>query len=212
VVRPPLYCIFSALLDFLSLFLVFNLFLVCEVLLKEEENFVFVSSFHGLLKSEHLVAHVVTNLDGFVLVLEFFTRSVFKNGLAHLVCALVFLTPLLVVFNFREEHQLFAVMATYLKYLDKLFQDVRAWSYSKLTRALKRTILLPLGDTPFAEQLPAIVALHGLDWYFKANAANQGVLQLLVHLAVQDSLNVIATGREAIVLRRLGGLTLFFFA
>ena len=49
---------------------------------------------------------------------------------------------------------------------------MRAWSDSKLARALKWTILLPLRNAPLAEQFAAVVALHGFNRNFEANTAD----------------------------------------
>ena len=65
--------------------------------------------------------------------------------------------------NLAEEHQLLTVVAGDLQDLDKLLEYVRAWPHSKLTRALERTVLLPLRDAALAEELPTVVAFHRLD-------------------------------------------------
>ena len=60
-------------LPFVLLFLKF--FFILEILIKEKQDFIFVTIFHGLLKSEHLIAYFITNLYNFVFVLEFFAAS-----------------------------------------------------------------------------------------------------------------------------------------
>jgi len=60
-------------LPFVLLFLKF--FFILEILIKEKQDFIFVTIFHGLLKPEHLIAHFITNLYNFVFVLEFFAAS-----------------------------------------------------------------------------------------------------------------------------------------
>lgn len=84
-------------------------------------------------------------------------------------------------------------MAGYLENLDELFQDVRAWPDSQLTWALEWAALTPFGDATFAEELPAIVALHWVYWDLQTDSANQRIFELLVHLAVEDPLDVITS-------------------
>ena len=63
-----------------------------------------------MLKSEHLVADVITNLNCFVLVLELLSAAVFKDHLALLVGAFVFFTPLFMFLNVGEKNQLLTKM------------------------------------------------------------------------------------------------------
>ena len=59
--------------------------------------------FERLLKTEHLVADIVANLDGdLVLKFEFFAAAVLEDGLALFVRALVLAAPLLVLVNQRK--------------------------------------------------------------------------------------------------------------
>lgn len=117
----------------------------------------------------------------------------FKNHLALLVGAFVFFAPFLVFLNLTEENELFTIVAGNLEDLNKLTQNVRAWPHSELTWALERTALWPLCDAGLTEKFSAIVALHWIDRNFEADSTNQRVFQLLVHLSVHDSLNVIST-------------------
>ena len=70
---------------------------------------------------------------------------------------------------------------------------MRTWSHSQLPRTLKWTVLLPLLNAWFAEQLAAVVALHWVLQNLKADSASQRVLQLLVHNAILNSVKVIAS-------------------
>jgi len=100
-------------------------------------------------------------------------------------------------------------MTADLEDLNELLQNVGARTNSELAWALERTVLLPLGDTSFAKELAAVVALHGFDRYFEADATNQRVLEFLMHLAIKDSLDVVASCCEGgIVLCRFGSLRL----
>lgn len=182
------------LLFFLDLPLlnVFHLLLVGEILFEEKEDLVFVSSLHGLLESKHLITNIITNLDGLVFVLELFSAAVLEDHLALLICTLVFLAPLLVLLDLREEHQLITEMAADLEYLNELLQNMRAWPHPQLARALEWATLGPLSDARLAKELPTVVALHGVDGDLEADAANQRVLEFLMHLAVEDSLDIVA--------------------
>lgn len=162
-----LFLLYFALLN------VFQFFLVGEVLLEEEKDLILVPSLHGLLQPKHLVADVVAHLDSLVFVLELLTTTVFQNHLALLVGAFVLLAPLLVLLDLGEEHQFFTEMAADLKDLDELLQDVRAGAHSQLPRTLERAALWPLSNASLAEELPAVVALHGVDGDLKADATDQ---------------------------------------
>ncbi len=70
---------------------------------------------------------------------------------------------------------------------------MRAWPHSQLPRALKWTILLPLLNAWLAEQLTAVVALHRVSQNLKTYAANERVLQLLMHNAILNPVQVIAS-------------------
>lgn len=99
----------------LQLLLAFKkLFFIGKVLVEEDQDLVLVPRFHGLLQPEHLIADVITYLDGLVLVLELFPTPVLKNHLALFVCTLVLLAPLFVVLDLGEQDELFAVVARYL--------------------------------------------------------------------------------------------------
>jgi len=87
-------------------------------------------------------------------------------------------------------------MTTNLKDLNKFLKNMGTRSYSELTWTLERTVLLPLGNTLFAEEFETVVTFHGLDRYFKADTADQRVFQFLVHLTIKDTLDVITTRRE----------------
>ena len=76
-------------------------------------------------------------------------------------------------------------------------------SYSELTWTLERTVLLPLGNTLFAEEFATVVTFHGFDRDFKADTADQRVFQFLVHLTIKDTLDVITTRREYLRRSRL---------
>ena len=97
-------------LSFLHQFLIFHFFFVIKILFKKEKNLVFISIFHSLLKSEHLVADVITNLNCFVLMLEFLSAAVFKDHLALLVGAFILFTPLFMFLNVGEKNQFFTKM------------------------------------------------------------------------------------------------------
>ena len=84
------------------------------------------------------------------------------------------------------------MVALDLQDLDELLQNMRAGPYPQLAWALERTVLLPLRNAGFAEQLPAVLALHGLDRDLQADSTDHGVFKLLMHLAVHDSLDVVA--------------------
>ena len=63
-------------------------------------------------------------------------------------------------------------MTRNLEDLDELLEDMRAWTDSKLSRALKWAVLLPLCDAAFTEKFPAIIAFHWVDWNLEANSTN----------------------------------------
>ena len=88
--------------DLFSLFLPFlflHLFFIVKILLEEEQYFILVAILHGLLKAKHLVANIVANLNGLVLVLEFLPATILKDHLALFIRALVLLAPLLMLSN-----------------------------------------------------------------------------------------------------------------
>jgi hypothetical protein len=60
------------LFNFLLVLFLFQFFLVLEVLVKEQQNLIFVPVFHALLEFKHLVTNFIANLNSFVFVLEFF--------------------------------------------------------------------------------------------------------------------------------------------
>ena len=126
-------------------------------------------------------------------MLEFLAAAVLQDHLALLVRALVFLAPFFVLLDVGKKDQLFAIVARDLEDLDELLKDVRAWTDSELARALEGAVLLPLRDTAFAEELPAIIAFHRVDRNLEANSTNKGVFKLLMHLAIEDPLNVISS-------------------
>jgi hypothetical protein len=116
-----------------------------------------------LLQKVHLIANVVTHLNGFVVIdLKFFPASILKNGSARFVSALNLLAPFLMFFDLREEDKLFASMAYNFDNLKKLLKNVRARPNSKNSRTLKGTIFLPTRNALFTEKLPAVVAFHGI--------------------------------------------------
>jgi len=163
---------------------VLDLLLLGEVLLEEEEGLVTVGVLEHLLEAEHLVADVVAHLDLLVLVEELLAAAELEDHVALLVGALVLLAPLLVLLDVREEHKLLAKVAGDLQDLDELLQDVRAGPDAQLPGALVGAVLVPHADAVLAKQLAAVVALHRVDRDLQADAADQRVLQLLVHLPV----------------------------
>ena len=159
-----------------------------------------VLSLHRQLKSAHLIAYVVTHLNGFLIILELFSTAVLKNHLTLLVGAFVLLTPFFMFLDLTEENELFAIITGDLQDLNELAQNVRTWPYSQLTWALEWTALGPPCDAGFAEKFPAIVAFHRVDRNFQTDATNERVLQLLMHLPIHDSLNVIAAMRQSMMM------------
>jgi hypothetical protein len=70
------------------------------------------------LKLIHLVADVITNLNGFFLgYLELLPRSVFKDGLAGFASAFNFLAPLFMLLYLGEKHEILTGVAHYFDYL-----------------------------------------------------------------------------------------------
>ena len=84
--------------------------------------------------------------------------------------------------------------------MNELFEDVRARPHPQLARALERAVLLPLGDAGLAEQVPTVLALHRINRNLQANAAPHRVAELAVHLAVDDSRDVVTALVERLVL------------
>jgi hypothetical protein len=68
-----------------------------------------------------------------------------------------------------------------------------AWPNSQLTWTLEWTALGPLGNTILAEQFPAIITFHWVDWNFQTNTTNERIFKFLVHLAIHYSLNIVPT-------------------
>jgi len=75
-------------------------------------------------------------------------------------------------------------MTRNLQNLNEFFQNMGARPDPKLSRALKRTIFLPLRNASFAEKFSAIIALHGLNRNLQADSAYQRVFKFLVHLPI----------------------------
>lgn len=96
--------------------------------------------------------------------------------MALFVGALVFLAPFFMFLNLTEQHQLFAIVARYLQNLDKFTQNMTARPDSQLAWTLKWTALGPLGYAILAEELPAIITFHWIDWNFQTNATNERIL------------------------------------
>jgi hypothetical protein len=96
--------------------------------------------------------------------------------LALFVGALVFLAPFFMFLNLAEQHQFFAIVARYLENLDKFTQNMTAGPHSQLPWTLKRTALRPLSNAILAEELPAIIAFHWVNWYFQTNSTNERIL------------------------------------
>jgi hypothetical protein len=115
-----------------------------------------------------LVTNVVTNLVVVRTALhsEFFARPVLQDGLTAFICALIFLTPLFVLRNYREKYQFLAILARDFQNVNKLLKDVRRGPNSELAWTLKRAILFPFFDTPFAEVFAAVVTFHGVTQNF----------------------------------------------
>ena len=74
---------------------------VRKVLLNEQKSLC-LSSFHRLLKLEHLIADIIANLRSSIFVLEFFTTTEFQDALTLLVGALFFTAPLVVLGYLRK--------------------------------------------------------------------------------------------------------------
>ena len=91
---------------------------------------------------------------------EFFPTPVLENGLALFIGAFIFPAPLFVLFNFREEHLLRAVLTGHFQYVNELLKDVRALPDSEVAWALVRAALVPLSNAHFTEEFTAIVTLE----------------------------------------------------
>lgn len=91
-------------------------------------------------------------------------------------------------------------MTTDLQDLDEFFQNMRAGSNSELAWALEWTALRPLGNAGLTEELPAVVTLHRVNGDLETDAADKRVLKLLMHLAIQDSLDIVASRRKSVSL------------
>ena len=91
-------------------------------------------------------------------------------------------------------------MTTDLQDLDEFFQNMRAGPNSELAWALEWTALRPLGNASLTEELPAVVTLHRVNGDLEADATDKGVLEFLVHLAIQDSLYIVASRRKIVSL------------
>ena len=147
-----------------------------------------------LLQTEHLIAYVIANLDrNSILEFELLATTVFQNRLALFVRALVFATPLLVLINQGKQYELSTGLARHFEDVNKLLQNMRARPHSQNTRTLERTIFLPSFDAQLAEKFATIITLHRLAKYQQTDAAYQRVFQLLMHDAVLNFVQVIAT-------------------
>ena len=109
------------------------------------------------------------------------------------VGALFLLAPFFVLLNAGEQDEFVTVVACYLQDLNELFEDVGAWSYSQLTRTLERTTFVPLLNAAFAEKFPAVVTVHYITRYLQTNSTNQLIFELVMHLAIEYSLDVVAS-------------------
>ena len=153
---------------------------------------IFSRRLQRLLQSEHLVAYVIADLNrDRIFEFEFFATTVLKNGLALLIRALVLATPLFMLVNEREQDEFAAGLARNFEDVDELLEDVRARSHAQDAWALEWTVFLPLLDASLAEELAAVVALHGLPQYQQTDAADERVFELLVHDAVLDLVQVV---------------------
>lgn len=65
--------------------------------------------------------------------------------------------------------------------------------HSQLPWTLKWAALGPLSNAILAEELPAIITFHWIDWNFQTNSTNERIFQLLMHLPIHHSLNIIPT-------------------
>ena len=83
-------------------------------------------------------------------------------------------------------------MASDLQVGNELLEDMATGSHPHGTRTLERAALSPLVDAVLAEELPAVVALKGLVRNLKTNAADQLILELLVHLTIVDPRQVMS--------------------
>ena len=149
---------------------------------------------HHILKSKHLVTHVVTDLVGLIRTvhLELLPRLVLQDRLALLIGTFVFLTPLLVLTDEREKDLVRTRTTIHLQDVNKFLENVGAWPDSQLAWALEWTIFLPFFDAPPTEQFTTIITLFRLPQNFKTNTANQLVPQLLVHESILYAVEVIA--------------------
>ena len=75
-----------------------------------------------MLKLEHLVAHVVTDLSSSFLVLELFTAAEFKDPLTLLVGTLLLPAPLVMLLYLGELHQVLTVVAFDFEQVNKLLE------------------------------------------------------------------------------------------
>lgn len=89
------------MLKFLHESLGFLSSLFSKVLLNEQKR-LRLSSFHGLLQLEHLIADIVANLGSPIFMLELLATAEFQDPLALLVSALLFPAPLVVLRNLGE--------------------------------------------------------------------------------------------------------------
>ena len=95
--------------------------------------------------------------------------------------------------DLAEEHQFFAIVARDLQDLDKFTQNMTTRSHPQLPWTLEWAALGPLGNAILAEELPAIITFHWIDRNFQTNTTNQRIFQLLMHLSIHYSLNIITT-------------------
>ena len=133
----------------------------------------FFAGLECLLQAEHLITDIVADLDSdSILKSEFLSTAVLENRLTLLIGALVFTTPLLVLIDQREENQLMTRLTCHLEYVNELLENVTAGTHAQDSRALERTVFLPLLDAGFAESVAAVVTLHRLSQYEQADAAD----------------------------------------
>ncbi len=80
-----------------------------------------------MLKQVHLIADIVTDLDLFVLHLEFLPAPILKYGLALFVSAFDFLAPFLMLFNGCKVDEFLAIVANNFDDFYKLMENMGAW-------------------------------------------------------------------------------------